>query len=164
MPLIASYHHLLHVGFPSMQTWKLYYYVGVLLGNSFRINSDGKKEKNCRITYGEKWNWGSVSMGPHLRSSEVDIALLSCPELGTRNQAFLSLSISHGPPWEGGMTLVKMAFLSKAIPRGSQQGRAEGFWLAALLAGKKLSHLFLKGGSSSTLWHLHTTQLDEIIQ
>ena len=54
-----------------------------------RLSLMERKGKNCRIKQEEKWNWESVSVGPHLRSPEVGITFLSYPELGSRNQALL---------------------------------------------------------------------------
>ena len=54
-----------------------------------RLSLMERKGKSCRIKQEEKWNWESVSVGPHLRSPEVGITFLSYPELGSRNQALL---------------------------------------------------------------------------
>lgn len=64
-------------------------------------------------------------MGPQLRSSEVGITLLNCPELGSKNQAlhtYVNQSfIKCGPSWEGGRTLDKLIFSSGGNARASME-------------------------------------------
>ena len=143
---MTPYHHLLQVGFLRKKTWKLCYCVGVLLGNGFRINTDGKEEKIAELSRGRSetenlspWGliWGVLRLGQPVW------VVLSWGQ-GTRLYCPCQSATECGPPWEGGMTFDEMASFSWGSPwRGGQSGRAEGFLLAAV--GEVKSFIF-EGG------------------
>lgn len=146
---MTSYHHLLRVVCLSKRTWKLCHCAWVLFRNGFRINTDGREEKNSRIKQRQKWNWEAASVGPQLRSSEVWITLLYS-WVGVRKPGLIHLFqsiIECGPAWEGGRTLDEMVFASWGNPQRGPATEDRELSAGSATSTWGIQSFILEGGS-----------------